>query len=139
MCECLTSKWYSCLSLIRISRGQDFCSNYRAIRIVESILQGFLKDGDFTFVPIRERFGLQRFGLERLNCTCNFEKVDENKKSFLKVRDTRNGKAATERYIKVQATYNVKIAGEGFCKVYSLMHQLKRQGKDSARQKPNSM
>ena len=52
---------YSCLSLIRISRGQDFCSNYREIRIIESILQGFLKDGDFTYVPIRERFGLERF------------------------------------------------------------------------------
>ena len=48
----------SCLSLIRISRGQEFCSNYREIRIIESILQGFLKDGDFTYVPIRERFWL---------------------------------------------------------------------------------
>ena len=52
---------YSCLSLIRISRGQDFCSNYREIWIIESILQGFLKDGDFTYVPIRERFGLEKF------------------------------------------------------------------------------
>ena len=60
---------YSCLSLIWISGGQEFCSNYRDIRIIESILQGFLKDGDFTYVPIRERFGLERFGLERINCT----------------------------------------------------------------------
>ena len=29
-------------------KGQDFCSNYREIQIIESILQGFLKDGDFT-------------------------------------------------------------------------------------------
>ena len=60
---------YSCLSLIRISRGQDFCSNYGEIRIIESILQEFLKNDDFKYVPIRERFVLQRFGLERFNCT----------------------------------------------------------------------
>ena len=47
---------------------EKYRSNYREIRIIESILQGFLKDGDFTYVPIRERFGLERFGLERFNC-----------------------------------------------------------------------
>ena len=56
---------------MRISRGQGFCSNYREIRIIESILQGFLKNGDFTYVPIRERFELERFVLERFNCIQN--------------------------------------------------------------------
>ena len=42
------------------------------IRIIESILQGFLKDGDYTYVPIRERFGLERIGLERFNCNASF-------------------------------------------------------------------
>ena len=62
---------FSCFSLIRISREQDLCSSYREIRIIESILKGFLKDDDLTYVPIRERFGLERFGLERFNCIMN--------------------------------------------------------------------
>ena len=46
-------------------KRKNFCSSYREIRIIESILQGFLKDGDFTYVPIRESSG---FGLDRFNC-----------------------------------------------------------------------
>ena len=40
------------------------------------MLEGFLKDDDFTYVPIRERFGLEKFGLEKFNCI-SIEKVPE--------------------------------------------------------------
>ena len=52
------------------------------IRIIESILQEFLKDGDFTYDPIRERLGLQRFGLERFNCRPSDKLPIEIQKEF---------------------------------------------------------
>ena len=59
---------YSWLSLIRTLTGNLICSNYRGIRIIESILWGLHLDRDWELIRIIERFKWKKYELAKVHC-----------------------------------------------------------------------